>query len=132
MREATRSGMERLQGVGFLARTQELDRFAGDVAHRKRCATTGVAIGLGQHDAGQRQGVIECRSGVGRVLTGHGIDHEQGFVRLDRGMHVANFRHHLCIDMQASGSIHQQHVAHLAACFGHRITGYISRLLAND
>ena len=36
---------------------------------------------------GQRQRIVEGFGGIGGVLTGHGIDHEQGLDRIDRRMH---------------------------------------------
>ena len=76
--------MEGLQGRGLLADAQELDRLAGDLADGQGRAAAGVAVGLGEDDAGQRQGLVEGLGGVGRVLAGHGVDHEQGLDRAGR------------------------------------------------
>ncbi len=40
--------VEGLQGVGFLAHTDELDRLAGEVANRQGGTTTGVTVRLGE------------------------------------------------------------------------------------
>ena len=45
-------GVEVLQRVPLLADTEQLDRLAGDGAHRERSAAAAVAVGAGQHDAG--------------------------------------------------------------------------------
>ena len=71
-------GMEGLQRRGLLADPEELDRLAGDVADRQRRAAAGVAVGLGEDDAGQRQGVVERLGGVGGVLAGHGCPPRTG------------------------------------------------------
>ncbi|CAM4093649.1 hypothetical protein VRRI112168_14240 [Vreelandella rituensis] len=74
-------GVERLQGVDLLPHPHELDRLAGDMPHRKRRTAARITIGLGQDDPGQRQGFIEGLGGIGGILAGHGIDHEQRFLR---------------------------------------------------
>ena len=103
-------GMEDVQAVGLFADADELDRLAGDVAHRQRGAAAGIAVGLGQHHAGQRQGLAESLGGVGGVLAGHRIDHEQGLDRLDRGVQRLDLGHHRFVDRQAAGGIDDQHV----------------------
>ena len=107
----------RLKGVGLLADTQELDRFAGDMADRQRRTTAGITIDLGQDDPGQRQGFIEGLGGIGRVLTGHGIDHEQGLGRFGRRVHCLDLLHHVRIDVQTTGGIDDQHVHEAAFRF---------------
>ena len=47
-------GVERLEGVGLLAGAEELDRQSGHGADGERRAAAGVAVDLGQHQAGQR------------------------------------------------------------------------------
>jgi uncharacterized protein YbjT (DUF2867 family) len=57
-------------------------------AHRQRRAAARVAVQLGQHDAGQRQRLLEGLGGVDRVLALHGVDDEQGLDRVQRGVQV--------------------------------------------
>ena len=45
--------------ASFSPDADELDRLAGDVAHRQRRAAARIAVELGEHDAGQRQRVAE-------------------------------------------------------------------------
>ena len=52
-------GMKRLEPGEFLADADELDRLAGDMTNRKRRAAAGVAVELGENEAGQRQRVGE-------------------------------------------------------------------------
>ncbi len=79
-------------------------------AHRQRRTAARVAVQLGQHDAGQRQRFFEGLGGVDRVLALHGIDHEQGFDRVERGVQVFDFLHQRLVNGQAAGGIDQQHV----------------------
>ena len=48
--------VEDLERVGLLAGAQELDRDAGDGGDRERRAAAGVAVDLGQDQAGDRDG----------------------------------------------------------------------------
>ena len=102
--------MEHVQAFRLFADTDELDRLAGDVAHAQCGAATGITVGLGQHHAGQRQRVAEGLGGVGRVLAGHGVDHEQGFGRIHRRVQGLDLGHHRFVDGQAAGGIDQQYV----------------------
>ena len=58
MRPATRGGVEVLQRVPLLADTEQLDRLAGDGAHRERSAAAAVAVGTRQHDAGDADAIV--------------------------------------------------------------------------
>src|SRR6185312_1098821 len=51
--------IEGFQAVEFFGHAGELDRLAGDVAHRQGGAAARVAVQLGQYDTGQRQRVAE-------------------------------------------------------------------------
>ncbi|MNM79531.1 hypothetical protein D3C81_914660 [compost metagenome] len=102
--------MEWLQRIGLLAHTEELDGLAGDVTDRQRGTATRVAVDLGQHYAGQRQRLVKGLGRIGGILTGHGIDHKQGFHRLDRRMHLFDLVHHRFVYVQTAGGIDDQHV----------------------
>ncbi len=123
--------MERFKGVTLLAHAEELDRLPGHVPHRKRGTTTRIAIHLGQHHTGQRQCFAERLGGVCRVLARHGIDYEQRFGRIDRGVYSLDLGHHLGINGQTTGSIHQHHVNELELGFTDGRLGDLHRLLAD-
>ncbi len=53
-------GMEVLQRVHLLADADQLDRLAGDGAHRQRRAAAAVAVDARQHDAGEADALVEC------------------------------------------------------------------------
>ena len=46
--------MERLQCFGLLADTEELNRFASDIANGERRTATGVTVHFGQYNTRQR------------------------------------------------------------------------------
>jgi hypothetical protein len=63
MRPAMRFGVEVLQRVELLAGADQLDRLAGDRAHRQRRAAAAVAVDAGQHDAGDADALVEGARG---------------------------------------------------------------------
>ena len=52
---------------------------------------------------------ISSLGGIGGILTGHAIYDEKGFMRVDGRMQLADFIHHVCIYVQTTGGIYQQH-----------------------
>ena len=70
-------GVEELEVLQLLAGGGEHDRPAGDADHRQRGTTAGVAVELGQHDAGEADAVEERLRGGHRVLADHRVDDEQ-------------------------------------------------------
>ena len=52
-------GMEGLERVELFAGAEELDRLAGDGAHRQRRAAARIAVDAGQHDAGDADALVE-------------------------------------------------------------------------
>ena len=54
---------------------------------------------------------MKFSSGANRVLTDHGIRHEKQFGRVEFFFQVGEFFHQLVIDVQAAGSVDQDHVA---------------------
>lgn len=76
----------------------------------QRGAAARVAVDLGQHHAGQRQRFVKRLGGIGGVLAGHGVDHEQGFHRLDRRVHLFDLVHHRFVNVQTAGGIDDQYV----------------------
>ena len=123
--------MERLQRFGFLADAEEFNRLAGNMANRQRRAAAGVAVHFGQHHAGQRQRFVKGLRGIRRILTGHRINDEQGFNRVNGGVDVLDFVHHRFVNVQTTGGIHQQHVVEFELRFFQRRVDDINRLLAD-
>ena len=80
--------MEILQRVHFFAGADELDRLAGDGAHRQRRAAAAVAVDAGQHDAGEADALVERARQIDGVLAGQRIGDEQHFVRRGGALHL--------------------------------------------
>ena len=103
-------GMEDVEVLELLAVGREHDRLAGDLAHRQRGATAGVAVELGEHDAGEADSVAERLGGVDRVLADHRVDDEQDLLRLDGVADVRGLLHHLGVDAEPAGGVDDDHV----------------------
>ena len=82
MRDGDAVGMEGFQRIELLADADQLDRPAGDGAHRQRRAAARIAVDAGQHDAGDGQPLVERLGDVDRVLAGHGVGDEQRLLGL--------------------------------------------------
>ena len=91
---------------------------------RQGRAAPGVAVGLGQHGAGQRQGLVEGGGGLDRVLPLHAVHHEQGLDRQEPGVHGLDLGHHVGIHMQAPGAVHDQHLDQLPPGLLQGVRGY--------
>ena len=105
--------MERLKVGELLPDGREQDRLAGDGHDRKGGTTAGVTIELGQHHAVDADGLVERLRGDDRVLTDHGIDHEQGLVRRDRVTHLTQLIHQLCVDRETTRCVDDDDVIEL-------------------
>ena len=74
--------VEILERVELLAGADQLDRLAGDGAHRERRAAAAVAVDAGEHDAGDADALVEGLGEVDRVLAGERVGDEQDLVRV--------------------------------------------------
>ncbi len=97
--------IERLHRVHLLAGADEFDRYAGDGADGKRRAAAGVAVHLGQDQAADAEGCVECLGDIDGFLAGHGIRDEQDLGRLDGALDIRHLGHHPLIDLQTAGGI---------------------------
>jgi len=96
----------------------------------ERRAAARVAVDFGEDDAGERQHVVEGFGGVGGVLPGHAIDHEQGFYRFQLRVQGADFVHQRVVDVQASGGINDEDVKILALGVVESARGDVRRFFA--
>ncbi len=122
-------GVEGLEGIGLLPHAEEFDGLAGDVADGEGGAAARVAVHLGEDDAGEGQGLVEGARGVGGVLAGHGVHHEQGLHRLHGLVQAADLGHHRLVHVQAAGGVQQEHVVEVAAGVFHRRAADLHRVL---
>ncbi len=123
MREAMRSGWNASRASGFSPDAHEQDRLARHAAHRQGGAAAGIAVRLGEDDAGQVERRAEGTCRVDRVLAGHAVDDEQRLDRLERGGELAHLLHHLLVHVQAARGVHEQHVVEATARLVHRAGG---------
>ena len=75
------SGLKRSKPVELFADADELDRLAGNLAHRQRSTAARIAIKLREDHAGQWQAFGECLGGIDGVLSQHRVNDEQGLDR---------------------------------------------------
>ena len=108
-------GMEGIESVEFFADPDKLDRLTGDMADRKCSTPARIAVELGQHNPGEWQRFAEGPCGIHRVLALHGVDHKEGFDRLEYVVQRADLGHHFGIDPQSPSRINQQHVVVMRA-----------------
>ena len=111
-----RAGIEVLQRVELLAGADQLDRLAGDGAHRERRAAAAVAVDAREHDAGQADALVERAREVDRVLAGERIGDQQHLVRVRGLLHLGGFRHHLFVERDAARGVEHHHVVAAEAC----------------
>ena len=109
--------VEDVEVFEFLAGGGEHDRPAGDLTHRQRRTTAGVAVEFGEHDAGESDARLERLGRGDRVLTDHRVDDEQDLVRVGGLADVGGLPHQLLVDTEAAGGVDDHHVVVL----GHRL-----------
>jgi hypothetical protein len=124
--------VEFLQRIHLFAGGDQLDRLAGDGAHRKRGAAAAVTIHACQDETGDADTFVEGAGEVDGVLTGQRIGDEQDFVRIGLFPDVGHFDHQRLVNMRAAGGIENDNV--MAAELGslHGARGDLDRCLAGD
>ena len=80
------------------------------MTHRQGSATARIAIHLSEDHPRQRQRFIKGFGGIHRILTDHGVDHEQGFNGVGGGVDLLDLSHHLVVNSQSAGSINNQYI----------------------
>ena len=118
-----RLGMELLEPVEFLARSQQLDRLAGDRPHGQGRAAAPIAVDARQHDAADADLLIEALGEPHRILAGERIGHEQRLMRLGDIAYRLGLGHQLFIDMQPARGIEHHDVIARRASPRHRPPG---------
>ena len=79
--------MKHFQAGKLFADPNQLDGLAGHFHHGQRRPAPGIPVQLGDHNAGHIQlGIKRFRHRHG-FLTGHGIHHQQFFLRLQHAFH---------------------------------------------
>ena len=74
-------GMEDIEGLHLLAGADELDRLVDHGLDREGSTAAGITVHLCEHHSVEVETVVEGLGGLHGVLTGHGVDHEEGLGR---------------------------------------------------
>jgi len=101
--------VERLQGVDFLAGTHQLDGNAGHRANGEGRPAAGVAVQLGEDEAGQAHGPVELLGGVHRLLPGHGVRHQEDLAGVQHVLEVCQLSELLRVKLHVAHRVHQDH-----------------------
>ncbi len=124
--------MEGLELVELLADAGELDGPGGDLGHRQRGTAAGVAVELGQDDAGEVDGFLEGLGDGDGFLADHRVDDEQRLDGVDGGLDVGRLLHHLLIDVGAPGGVDDDHGHAQALGLRDRVLGHLDRIALGE
>jgi hypothetical protein len=108
----------------------ELDRLAGDGAHRQGRTAAGIAVHAGQDDAGDAEALVKGAGGVDRVLAGERVGDEEHLVRSRRGLHLGGLGHQALVHRGAAGGVEHHHVEAAEAGGVHGALGDLHRRLS--
>ena len=103
-------GVELFEVRQLLAGGGEEDGDARHSPHGQRRAAAGVAVEFGDHHAGEADALLEGVGGGHGVLADHRVDDEEHLVGVDGGADVGGLAHHLLVDAQAPGGVHDDDV----------------------
>ena len=102
--------MEHVNGLHLLAGTDKLDWLGYHGTDTEGCTTAGITVELGENYAVEVEAVVEFLGCVYGILTGHGVNHEEGFVWTEMILEIADLVHHLLINGETSGCIDDYHI----------------------
>ena len=103
-------GMEGVQSFEFLSGSDILDRFVHYRTDRKSGPPPGISIQFGQNHSVEIQPFVKFAGSIHCILTGHRIDHKQGFIRMNSLFDCSDLVHHLLVDSQTSCRIDNHHI----------------------
>ena len=115
MREAIRSGWKTSKSPSFSPVEANMIGWPVTCRDRQRRAAAGVAVELGEHDAGEADAVLEGLRGDDGVLADHRVDDEQDLVGLHGVADVGGLLHHLGVDAEAAGGVDDDDVVAASA-----------------
>ena len=97
--------MEHLDSVHLFAGADELDRLAGHRLDRQGCSASRVAVELRQDEPIDIERVVEGLRDRDCLLSGHSVDDQQDFLRLNRLLDAAQLVHQRLVDLQTSRGV---------------------------
>ena len=121
--------MEKVESVKLFTCTYKLDRF-GDYGADRKCGTTsGVTVEFGEHHAVKVKTVVEFLGGVDRILTCHGVNHKECFLRLDSFLDGCDLLHHLLVNGKTTCGIDNHKVEMVGLSIADCILSYLNGVL---
>ncbi len=123
-------GMEQIDGIHFFANTHKLDGLAHHRADGQGCPAAGIPVEFGKHHPVEVEAVVEGLSGIHGILTRHGIHHKEGLLGIQVFLQGRDLIHHLGVDGQTAGGIHDNHLVAHGLGVGNSLSGNTHRILA--
>ena len=120
--------MEHFHFGKLFAHTDKFDRRAGDRLDGERRAAAGVAVHFGENDARNAEMIVERFGDGNGVLTGHGVCHEQDFLRIHGAFDGHELLHERFVHVEASGRVENDHGALFRLCVLYGRTGDVHRV----
>ena len=121
-------GVEHLDLIQLFAHAHKFDGLAGDCADGQGRAPSGVAVQLGEHHAVDVQGVVKGLGRVHRVLTDHGVHHQQDLGGLHRRLDASELLHQLLVHVEPSGGVQEHQVVAVLLGVGDSRLGDVHRV----
>ena len=106
-----RSGWKTSSWSSFSPTDANFTRPPGDGLDGERGAAARVAVELRQHDAVERDSLLERARDRDRLLPRHRVDDEEDVHRLHRVADVRELVHQRLVDLEPAGGVHDHHVA---------------------
>ena len=97
--------------------------------HGERRAAAGIAVQLGENHAGDFQLFVKRVGDVHRILTGHRVDGQQDFARMDGFADSVKLFHQRLVDVQTARRIQNHHVALMLTGVFNRFLRRLDRIL---
>ncbi len=122
-------GVKDIERFHLFARRDELDGLADHGLDGEGRTAAGIAVHLGEDHTVEVEIVIEGLGRLHGVLTGHGIDHEEGFGRFDRLVQGGDLVHQFLVHGQTARGIDYDHRIAFGLRFPDGVLGDLDRIL---
>ena len=122
-------GIEHVECLHLLARTDELDWLLHHGADREGRTTTRITIELGKDYASEVETIVKFLGSVNSILTCHRIDDEEDLVWINGILDVLDLTHHLLINCQTTSGIDDDHIIAVVLGLCDGILGYLDGIL---
>ncbi|CAI8323155.1 MAG: Uncharacterised protein [Cellulomonadaceae bacterium TMED98] len=120
--------MENLELVEFFAGGGKEDVPVGHSFNAESRATFLVTVEFGEHHTGEVDTVLEGFGRVDGVLTDHGVDHKQHFVRVHGFSNRPSLGHHLFVDTGSTSGVDDDNVVEFVCGKTNRVFGDFHRV----